>query len=400
MVNDQLPPVIYDEALVPEYTLPDVRRNAEGAAVTSADQWPSQRAYLRHRFETHVYGTLPPAGQVKATLDESSEQALGGQAVRQQISLEIAPGHTVRLLVYRPRTTGSVPVFLGLNFRGNHTIQPDPDIYLPSGWVPADTGAVENRATDVGRGAKASRWPVERIVARGYAVATIYCGDISPDKDDQFRDSVHTRFYQTGQTMPAATEWGTLGAWAWGLSRALDYLETDSAFGPVAVVGHSRLGKAALWAGATDTRFALTISNNSGCGGAALFRRCFGETIAAINRLAPYWFCQNFHQYDHREADLPVDQHMLLALIAPRPLYIASASEDLWADPRGEFLSAVHASPVYELLGKPGLPVHEFPAPDQPITGGTIGYHLRTGPHDLTAYDWDRYMDFADQHLR
>lgn len=399
-MDNQLPPVIEDETLVPAYTLPDVLRDESGAAVTSAAQWQTQRAYLRRLFETHVYGTMPPAGQVTATIDEMSDQALEGRAVRQQVSLEIAPGHHVRLLVYRPRTEQPVPVFLGLNFRGNHTIQPDPHIQLTTSWVAARPGVVEYRATDATRGSQTSRWPVSQIVDRGYAVATIYAGDISPDKNDQFRDSVHTRFYRPGQTAPAATEWGTLAAWAWGLSRALDYLITDPALGPVAVVGHSRMGKAALWAGATDERFALTISSNSGCGGAALFRRCFGETIAAINRLAPYWFCQNFHQYDQREADLPVDQHMLLALIAPRPLYIASATEDLWADPRGEFLSAVHASPVYDLLGSVGLPAHDFPAPDQPVTGGLIGYHLRTGPHDITAYDWDCYMDFADHHLK
>jgi hypothetical protein len=302
----------------------------------------------------------------------------------------------MRVLLYLPANArGRVPVFIGPNFHGNQAIHPDPAIHLTPGWVTPAPGIRKGSATLHSRGIDATEWPVETILKAGYGVATFFTGDLYPDGDGNVAESIHPAF---GTAASDPQHWGAIATWAWGLSRVYDYLATDTAVDRerVIVFGHSRYGKAALWAGARDERFALVIANNSGEGGAALYRRNFGETIRVMNN---YWFAPRFKTYAEREADLPVDAHELIALVAPRPVYVASASEDWWADPRGEFLAAKGADPVYRLLGAGGLDATGMPPRDQSIQS-RIGYHIRTGPHALTASDWAQFIAFADKWLK
>lgn len=402
--------VNYDEAKVPAYTLPDPLVCTDGTPVTNAQVWRAKRRpELLRLFEEQVYGRAP--GRPNAMRFETvsiKTNALGGRATRKEVMIWFTgkpDGSSLNLLLYTPNAAKQpVPVFLGLNFNGNHAVSTEPDVQLSDRWMVSERSSciVSNHATPACRGIEATRWPVERILARGYALATVYYGDLEPDFAAGWKQGVRAALSPAGtNTIFQPDDWGAISAWAWGLSRALDYLETESRVDPkrVAVLGHSRLGKTALWAGARDERFAIVISNDSGEGGAALARRRFGERTGDLNRRFPHWFCGNFKKYSDREDELPVDQHELIALIAPRPVYVASATEDRWADPRGEFLAAKGAEPVYQLLGRAGLGVATQPAADQPV-GYFIGYHLRTGPHDTTDYDWAQYLNFADRHFQ
>jgi hypothetical protein len=394
----------YDEAKVPAYTLPDPLVKIHGTKVTTAAQWPARRAEILRLFADHVFGRTPSAKvPVRVEVRERDAPALGGKALRRQVTLHFgdeADGPFMDLLLYRPKGVAKAPAFLGLNFQGNHTVDRDPAIALARSWIEGGEGVVDHKATDAARGVRAGRWPVEAIVARGYAVATACYNDVDPDFDDGFQNGIHPLFRAPGASAKRApTDWGSIGAWAWGLSRAMDYLEGAEGVDAkrVAVIGHSRLGKTALWAAAQDERFWLVVSNDSGEGGAAISRRMYGEPVEHLNRAFPHWFAEAYRRYSDDVPALPVDAHMLLSLVAPRPLYVASATEDLWADPKGEFLGAKGAEPVYRLLGTDGLGVDVQPPPDTPV-GKTIAYHLRTGKHDVTRWDWEQYLTFADRH--
>ena len=410
LVHAQQPvaPVNYDEAKVPRFTLPDPLKTADGRTVDSAKMWNDvRRQELLSLFAEQMFGKATfAAGDIEVIeLGTERASAFSGKGTRIQMRLQIAKkgqpkedDPIINILIYTPsNVTGKTPAFLGLNFQGNHTVDSESGITLGKVWQDKQlVPAAEER-----RGNQKGRWCIEKVLDRGYATITAYYQDIEPDFDGGARFGVRRLINQKGEP----NEGNTIATWAWGLSTIYDVVEKHADvlnIDPRKVVlhGHSRLGKTSLWAGAIDPRFAIVISNNSGCGGAALSRREYGETVHRINTSFPHWFCGNFKKYNLDVNALPFDQHELIALIAPRPVYIASAVEDRWADPKGEFLSGFHADPVYRLLGTDGIAgVKEMPEVNKPV-GGTIGYHIRTGVHDVTEYDWKQFLDFADKHFK
>lgn len=369
----------YHEDRVPSYSLPDPLSSDDGSTVRSPEEWETRRAEILELFREHVYGRRPGAPEsLRFEVLEDDPAALGGAATLRRIAVQSRVAdreHSFELLLLLPSgILGRAPVFLLLNNR------------------PATN-------TDPSREVRSPFWPAEEVIARGFGIAAIQNNALAPDDSASYRDGVISLFEGAEPAGERASDaWAALAAWGWGASRVMDYLETDPRVdaGRVAVVGHSRGGKAALWAAAEDTRFALAISNESGAGGAALSRRRYGETVDRITASFPHWFAPRFSSYAGREGELPIDQHMLVALMAPRAVYVASADEDLWADPRGEFLSLVHASPVYALWGGPTMAGVAMPSLERPVHSGGLGYHVRRGGHNLTLYDWMRFVDFAE----
>lgn len=400
-----------DESLVPEYTLPDPLLKADGTRVATAFEWmTSQRAKILDMFKKYEYGEiLPRPEKMWFELLTQKDDALDGVAIRREIRIHVAMANgreaSFDMLLYLPKEAleKPVPAFLGLNFKGNHATTFESDV-TPTGLDVMNGLPAEE--IDKHRGCQERRWCFKETVLRGYASATICYHTIFRDQTGYAQDSVFRLFYDQVDMMEVGEKYTPIGAWAWGLSRGLDCLCAQPEIRPqaVAVHGHSRLGKTSLWAGAVDTRFAMVISNCSGCCGGALHRRKFGENLSQhfqyhLDIKVPVWFVNRLDNYLWREEELPFDQHELLALAAPRPLAIATATKDEDADPKGEFLAAKAASEVYGLFGSEGLPAAEMPAPDINITGA-ISFHYRTGIHDQTWQDWEHYLELADKFLR
>jgi hypothetical protein len=384
----------YDESKVPQFTLPEVLKCNNGQEIMTAEQWEGiRRPELMTIFTEQMFGKMPTdkVDVAYKKLDDN-HSAIGGSATRKQIEMTFTHNgvtHKALLLMYLPNQIKvPVAVFFGCNFKGNQSISDDPDI-------------IASNNSDAARGAAKSRWPISKIIDAGYGVATVWYYDFYPDQKDGQSGSILTLFGKNNANELAPDEGQAIAAWSWGVSRVMDYFETDNQIDAkkIMLLGHSRLGKTALWAGAQDQRFAIVISNESGCGGAALSKRAFGETVNRINNAFPHWFCKNFRKYNNNESALPFDQHELIALIAPRPVYVASALGDQWSDPKGEFLGAYFAGPVYKLYGFKGLESDVMPAIEKPEQN-RVAYHIRNGKHDVTDFDWDNYIKFADKWLK
>lgn len=394
-----------DESKVQDFILPELLTSMDGTKITTIAEWEQQRRpELISMFSSQMYGESFSliASEIyrKHQIIAEDSNSIKGKAVCKQVRLKFQLDNIEReamLLIYLPKGIDKIPVFLSYNFNGNHTVSADPQIRISS-----SLRKVSNKNQSEERGSQSNRWPIEKIIDNGFGVVTLCYHDIYPDKEGMKDESFLplSDDYKEHCENPHAEQ--ALGAWAWGLSLVLDYLTAEENLidnERVVLMGHSRQGKAALWAGATDNRFSIVISNNSGCGGAALSKRKFGENIAVITSKFPHWFCKAFSRYANKEEELPFDQHELIALIAPRPVYIASAQEDLWADPKGEFLSGVYATPAYNLYGLTGINTTTMPELHSPIMN-QVGYHIRSGVHDVTDFDWDCFITFAKQHFK
>ncbi|HEV2696224.1 MAG TPA: acetylxylan esterase [Verrucomicrobiae bacterium] len=390
----------YDEAKVGDYSLPDPLTCSDGTRVTNAKLWFSKRRpEILDLYREDIFGRAPAAGtNTTFNVWETATNALGGTATRKQIEINFSGtpnGPFAHLLLYTPVGKPAAPTFLCLQFNGNYTVIDDPAVAIFPAWD-GKTGAPAMPKNPV-RGSSARNWKINETLARGYGIAVIDYREIEPDLAGGagLKYGVRKNF-----STPGIDEWGAIGAWSWGISRALDCLLTDPDVDHqrVLLFGHSRLGKTVLWAGAQDARFAAVIANCSGEMGASLSRRDYGETVDDIAKHFPYWMSGTFLEYSNQWSKLPIDAHSLLSLIAPRPLFINTGSDDRWSDPTGQFLAARAASPVYALLGETGLTETNFPTNDQPLKH-TIWFNCHTGKHDVLPSDWDLFLDFADAHF-
>ena len=396
-------PVNYDEARVGTYTLPDPLVLADGKPVRDAKTWnEKRRGEIVRLFEENQYGRSPgrPAAMRFDVFDQGTP-AFDGKAIRRQVTIYFSAdkaGPKMDLLVYVPaNAAGPVPVLLNIGFSANSSTVNDPGVKAGEVW------GREKKKVPAGQGMNFGRVNVARLLDAGFGFATVYYGDIDPDFAGGVPLGVRALYLKPGQTGPAPDEWGAIAAWAWGLSRAIDYLETDKGVDPtrVAIMGVSRLGKTVMWAGAHDPRIALVIASCSGEGGAALSRRNYGETIAHLTEASrfPYQFAGNYARFANQVDKLPVDAHMLVALIAPRPVLLQTGDKDFWSDPKGEFLAAVAAGPVYRLLGKRSLDTDQMPPVGVPILH-TVGYFMHAGGHGTIPSDWDQFLAFMQMHLQ
>lgn len=386
---------------------PDPLAMFDGTTVADAAAWRTKRKLeLRELFQHYMYGRLPKAPErISSKVLFEDREAFGGEGTLREVELTLGPPEwpKIYLLIATPPGDGPFPCFVGANFGGNHQFTTHPKVRLPSIWMPAKhPGAVDHRATDAGRGGQVDIWPLEQIVARGYATATFYSGDTQPDRPEVREGMRATLPESDGPGDPTAPS--TIMWWAWGIHRAVDHLVQDATIDAkrIAVVGHSRLGKTALVAGAFDERIALIVANQAGCGGSAPSRTEApkAERIDKINTVRPHWFCDYFKCFGADPYRLPFDQHSLVAICAPRPVLFTCAAKDVWANPPGQFAVLQAATPVYELLGEEGLVAEQMPAADAPLVDSRLGYWIRSGDHAMTPADWTTYMDFADKWLR
>jgi len=395
-------PVNYDEAKVGTYTLPDPLTLSNGKKVTDAKTWMNKRRpEIVKMFEEYQFGKAPgkPVG-LKFNVFDKGTAVFSDSAVRKQVTVYFTKDtsdHKMDLLIYLPAHANKpVPMLLNISFVPNSLSVNDHGIKQGLMWsrdgkkVPATTSPF--RKFDVGK-----------FIANGIGVAFVYYGDIEPDFKTGLPYGIRSQYLKNNQ-QPAKDEWGAIAAWAWGLSRAMDYFETDKAIDAkrVAVTGASRLGKTVLCAGAYDQRFAMVIASVSGEGGAALSRRNFGETVAHITDTSRYFyqFAANYHDYSNKVNELPMDAHMLISLIAPRPLLLQTGSTDLWSDPKGEFLAAIAAEPVYKLFGKEGPGTTVFPAAGDTTLLHPLGYYMHDGPHGVLPTDYDIFIKFMLKYLK